>query len=190
MEPSYPKLLVLAAMTALYAVRAPFAWRSLRAKVTESRVGATEVVLLCLAKLVFVLPLVWALTPLLAFADYPTHPAVVTAGAPLLLLGVWLFYRSHADLGDYWSPTLQIKEQHRLVTQGVYRRVRHPMYLGCLVYSSGLLLSLPNWLTAPPFAAAMLLLVALRVPAEERMLTDTFGEEYAEYCDKTRRLWP
>jgi protein-S-isoprenylcysteine O-methyltransferase Ste14 len=45
-----------------------------------------------------------------------------------LVIGLWLFYRSHADLGTNWSITLEIREQHRLITQGVYRRIRHPMY--------------------------------------------------------------
>lgn len=49
-------------------------------------------------------------------------------GAALMTLAVWLFWRSHTDLGRNYSPSLQLREEHALVTRGVYRRVRHPMY--------------------------------------------------------------
>lgn len=43
-------------------------------------------------------------------------------------VALWLLWRSHADLGRSWMGTLAIKEKHALVTQGVYRHIRHPMY--------------------------------------------------------------
>jgi protein-S-isoprenylcysteine O-methyltransferase Ste14 len=42
-----------------------------------------------------------------------------------MTLAVWLFWRSHADLGRNWSPSLELREGHELVTEGVYRYVRH-----------------------------------------------------------------
>jgi protein-S-isoprenylcysteine O-methyltransferase Ste14 len=49
-------------------------------------------------------------------------------GAALQMCRLWLFWRSHHDLGGNWSPSLEIAEQQTLVTRGVYARVRHPMY--------------------------------------------------------------
>ena len=51
------------------------------------------------------------------------------------VIGLWLFYRSHADLGTNWSITLEVREGHRLITQGVYRGVSHPMYSALALYS-------------------------------------------------------
>jgi protein-S-isoprenylcysteine O-methyltransferase Ste14 len=54
-----------------------------------------------------------------------------------LVIGLSLFYRSHADLGTNWSNTLEVREKHRPITQGVFRRIRHPMYLAVALYSIG-----------------------------------------------------
>ena len=83
-----------------------------------------------------------------------------------LVIGLWLFYRSHADLGTNWSITLEIREQHRLITQGVYRRIRHPMYSALALYSIGQALVIPNWVAGPSNLIAFAILLALRVHAE------------------------
>ena len=106
------------------------------------------------------------------------------------MIGLWLFYRSHADLGTNWSITLAVREKHQLVTNGIYRRVRHPMYLALLVYSVGQALALPNWIVGPSYAVAMVLLVALRLGPEERMMREEFGKDYDTYMRRTKRLIP
>ena len=112
----------------------------------------------------------------------------LVAGTVCLLLGLWLFYRSHADLGTNWSVTLEVRERHRLVTQGIYRRIRHPMYTALLLYSVGQALALPNYIAGPSYGVAMVLLVALRIGPEERMMLEEFGEDYQEYMALTKRL--
>ena len=111
-------------------------------------------------------------------------------GVACLAVGLWLFYRSHADLGTNWSITLEVREQHRLVTQGVYRRIRHPMYLALFVYSIGQAFAIPNWVAGPSYLVAFAILFALRVGAEERMMLERFGDAYAAYMARTKRLVP
>ncbi len=130
------------------------------------------------------------MTPWLAFADYPLRPVPYSIGVLCYALGLWLFHRTHADLGTNWSITLQMREQHRLITGGVYRRVRHPMYVALLLYSVGQAFALPNWLAGPSYVAVMTLLVALRLGPEERMLRAHFGPEYDTYVARTKRLIP
>jgi protein-S-isoprenylcysteine O-methyltransferase Ste14 len=107
-----------------------------------------------------------------------------------LVIGLWLFHRSHADLGTNWSITLEVREQHRLITQGVYRRIRHPMYLALVLYSVGQALVIPNWVAGPSNLIAVAILFALRVGAEERMMVEAFGDKYAAYSAETKRLVP
>ena len=107
-----------------------------------------------------------------------------------LTLGLWLFQLSHADLGANWSITLEVREKHTLVTQGVYRRVRHPMYTALLLYSVGQALVLPNYVAGPSYGVTMALLVALRIGPEERMMLEEFGKDYQEYMAQTKRLVP
>ena len=103
---------------------------------------------------------------------------------------MWLFHRSHADLGTNWSITLEVREGHRLVTGGVYRRIRHPMYTALFLYCLGLALAVPNWIAGPSYLVAFGLLFALRLGPEERMMRETFGREYDDYAARTQRLVP
>src|SRR6266481_5655428 len=163
MNPWFAKADVLLASIVMVAIRAPYGQRSRTIPVVRNRKGPLETVLLTIAWAAFFLPLIWIVTPLFAFADYPLHMSLLLTGALCLMLGLWLFQRAHADLGTNWSITLEVREKHQLVTHGVYRWVRHPMYLALLIYSAGQALVIPNWLVGPSYGVAMALLIALRM---------------------------
>ena len=184
------KAVILVATVTMVAIRAPHGQRSRGLKVVVSRKGPLETVLLTAAWIGFFVPLVWIASPALSFADYPLYAAPFVAGAVCLVVGLWLFYRSHADLGTYWSPTLEVREQHRLITHGVYRRIRHPMYTSLLLHSVGQALVLPNWVAGPSYLVTFGVLFVFRVHAEERMMREQFGCEYATYVERTKRLVP
>jgi protein-S-isoprenylcysteine O-methyltransferase Ste14 len=95
--------------------------------------------------------------------------------------GLWLFWRSHADLGESWSVTLELNAQHRLVTRGVYSRVRHPMYASFFVLGIGQALLMANWIAGFAGLVATWLLVVVRLPHEEAMMIEAFGDEYRDY---------
>jgi protein-S-isoprenylcysteine O-methyltransferase Ste14 len=187
---AYPIAAVLAASIAMVAIRAPHGHRSMKIKVVTSRKGPLEKILLTFAWISFFIPILWMISSLFKFADYPLHPAAYAAGLAFLVVGLWLFYKSHADLGTNWSITLEVRENHQLITNGVYRRVRHPMYLGLLLYSIGQALVLPNWVAGPSYLAALGLLFAFRVVPEERMMRERFGADYVAYAARTKRLLP
>jgi protein-S-isoprenylcysteine O-methyltransferase Ste14 len=182
------KVVILLASIVMVAIRAPHGKRSHGIAVVRSRKGKLEIVLLTIAWLSFFLPLIWIVSPVLSFADYALRPVPLLTGAVCLTLGLWLFHLSHADLGANWSITLEVREKHRLITHGVYRRVRHPMYTALLLYSVGQALVLPNYVAGLSSGVAMALLVALRIGPEERMMLDEFGKDYQEYMAETRRL--
>ena len=190
MNPWFGKAAVLAGSIVLIAIRAPYGQRSRRIKVVKSRKGTLEIVLLILAGVGFFLPLLWVAMSVPAFANYPLRPLPFCAGVFCFALGLWLLYRSHADLGPNWSVTLEVRENHRLITQGIYRNIRHPMYLAFLLYGAGQALVVPNWVAGPSYLVAFGLLFALRVLPEERMMVEEFGEEYEAYKARTQRLVP
>jgi protein-S-isoprenylcysteine O-methyltransferase Ste14 len=190
MSPWFAKAIILAGAVVMVVIRAPHGQRSRGVKVVRSAKGAVEVMLLTLAWAAFFVPLVWALTPALRFADYPLHPVALAAGVLCLAAGLWLFARSHADLGTNWSITLEVREGHRLVTDGVYRTLRHPMYAALLLYALGQALVVPNWVAGPSYAVAMALLFALRLGPEERLMRDQFGSAYDDYRRRSKRLVP
>lgn len=190
MNPWFAKAIVLLASIMMVVVRAPHGQRSRTVPVLRSRKGRLELALLTIAWVAFFLPLLWIVTPVFAFADYPLHPVPIIAGTVCLGVGLWLFHRSHADLGSNWSLTLEVRENHQLITLGVYRVVRHPMYLALLIYSAGQALVLPNWVAGPSYGVAMVLLIALRLRPEERMMVEEFGKEYEAYATTTKCLIP
>ena len=190
MNPWFGKVIILASSIIMVIIRAPHGQRSRTVKVIRSRRGALEAVLLTLAWVAFFVPLVWVASTVFAFADYPPRPIPLLAGIVCLAVGLWLFARSHADLGTNWSITLEVREQHQLVTRGIYRTLRHPMYSALLLYSLGQALVVPNWIAGPSYAVAMSLLFALRLGPEERMMLEEFGNDYEAYRGRTKRLVP
>jgi protein-S-isoprenylcysteine O-methyltransferase Ste14 len=190
LDPWIAKALILAASVVMIAIRAPHGQRSRGVKIARDCKGPKEVVLLGVAMLGFFVPLVWVVSPAFAFAEYALRPAPLLAGAALLAAGLWLFHRSHADLGTNWSITLQVRERHTLVVHGVYRRVRHPMYSALLLYSLGQCLALPNRVAGPSYLVAFGILFAFRLRHEERMMLEQFGDHYAAYMARTKRLVP
>src|SRR5689334_17746109 len=124
-------------MVVMIVIRAPHGRRSRTTKVARSDKTPLETLLLALAWIGFLIPLIWVVSPALSFAEYPPRIGAFAAGVACLAIGLWLFFRSHADLGTNWSVTLELRQQHRLITQGVYRTIRHPMYTALTLYSIG-----------------------------------------------------
>src|SRR6476620_10238740 len=190
MNPWIAKALVLTGTVVMIAIRAPHGHRSRIVKVATSYKTPLETVLLVLAWVGFFVPLIWVASPAFSFAEYSLGTGLLVAGVMCLVIGLWLFYRSHADLGSNWSITLEVREQHRLITQGVYHHIRHPMYSALVLYSVGQALVIPNWVAGPANLVAFTILFTLRVHAEEQMMSDRFGDEYATYTARTKRLVP
>jgi protein-S-isoprenylcysteine O-methyltransferase Ste14 len=137
-----------------------------------------------------ILPLIAIFTPWLDGANYWLPPAAGLAGIPIFAVGVWLLWRSHADLSNNWSPTLELHEDHTLVTEGVYRLVRHPMYTAHWLWSLAQILLIQNWVAGWLPMIVFLPLYRLRVPREERMMLEHFGEAYRSYMNRTGRIFP
>jgi protein-S-isoprenylcysteine O-methyltransferase Ste14 len=102
-------------------------------------------------------------------------------------LGLWTW--TQAALGRLWSANLMLREKHRLITTGPYARIRHPLYLAMIGWSAGLALVAANWV----FLALALVVSSVfivRVPREEQMLLDQFGDGYRSYMERTGGFFP
>src|SRR6185369_2576242 len=119
------------------------------------------------------------------FADQPLWAWRLPAGLAVMAVAAALFYRSHADLGRNWSTTLTVRQEHTLITSGVYSRIRHPMYSSMVLLSLGQVLVVPNWIGGLAGPIAVALFLSARVGHEERMMQDTFGDEYRAYAART-----
>ncbi|WP_217998862.1 protein-S-isoprenylcysteine O-methyltransferase [Sphingobium cloacae] len=172
-------------------IRTPHSMRNRANVVIEARKDAAEIVLLAAMFLAMMgLPLIQLATGLFDFADYALPDWATVIGALAQIPFLWLFWRSHADLGRNWSPGLEVHDSHELVTNGIYARIRHPMYAAIWIATLAQPLLIHNWiagfLVVPAFAAMWF----IRVPNEEAMMRQRFGDAWDAYCARAGRLLP
>jgi protein-S-isoprenylcysteine O-methyltransferase Ste14 len=105
----------------------------------------------------------------------------------LASLALWTW--AQAALGKEWSPQLQLREEHHLVTTGPYARVRHPLYTAMLGVGTAFALVTANWVFVL-LAVAMIAGLVARIPREEQMMLEQFGEEYKAYMQRAGRFFP
>ena len=152
----------------------------------------------------------WAVVPfmsltMLGFAatvyDFTVIQNLSYQLSPLSLLGLTMFsfggylrfmsrrQLMRAGLTMLGSSRLTIAEEQRLITDGLYRRIRHPLYLGEITRNLGFTLILTS---GYGFALVLLgsVFLLVRIPREERMMLEEFGDEYREYMRRTWRLIP
>lgn len=172
-------------------IRGTFEQRSKGNEQLVTRSDRRELVVIVIMALgSMILPLLYLFSSLLQFADYRLPPFLPWIGAVLMVAALWLFWRSHSDLGKNWSRTLEIQKGHQLVRHGVYRPIRHPMYAAIWLFSLAQGLLLENWLAGWSAFVAFAILYFVRIPHEERMMREHFGEEYRDYMEQTGRIFP
>jgi protein-S-isoprenylcysteine O-methyltransferase Ste14 len=101
-----------------------------------------------------------------------------------------IFWLTHQALGQFWSVSLDLKDKHRLVTHGIYHRLRHPMYTGFWLMALGQALLLANWIAGLAGLFGFAFLFFTRIGPEERLMESEFGQEYRDYCQRTWRIIP
>jgi len=175
-----------AAIVAEMAVRTPISRKQRKESKSESRVSVQEKTLLGLLFLtMFFLPLLYSATSWLDFANYSLPVWAGWLGVILILLALLVFWRSHADLGLNWSPSLEIRNEHKLITNGIFGYIRHPMYASQWIWVIAQPLLIQNWIAGFLDLFVFIAFYFLRVRAEEKMMLDTFGDEYHDYMNKT-----
>lgn len=172
-------------------IRVPLDRKRKQEKMSERRVTSQEQILLGLLTLGgLIAPIIYATTNWLDFANYTLPAWAGWLGVMIAAGALFVFWRAHADLGLNWSPSLEIREKHELITRGIYGVIRHPMYASqwLLVIAQPLLLQ--NWIAGFLNFLVFIPFYLLRVKAEEQMMLDSFGTKYQEYRNKTGTILP
>lgn len=110
----------------------------------------------------------------------------------LLLMGgaITLFATSSRELGRNWSIVARMRSDHELVRTGPYARVRHPIYLGMLLFLLALAVALGHWLQLIAAIPVFLAGTAIRTRLEDGLLEQQFGEKFRDYRGSTPALIP
>jgi protein-S-isoprenylcysteine O-methyltransferase len=112
------------------------------------------------------------------------------AGLALVVLGLMVRWSAILTLKKWFTVDVAIQAGHRIVRHGLYRYLRHPSYSGTLISFVGLGLAFSSWISLLLFVVPPAWALHRRIQIEERALEEAFGDEYREYCRRTRRLVP
>ena len=103
---------------------------------------------------------------------------------------VALFASSSRALGKNWSLVARTRSDHQLIRTGPYARVRHPIYLGMLLFLLAMAVAFDHWrqliVAIPVFLAG----TSIRTRIEDRLLEQNFGQEFIDYRNSTPALLP
>jgi protein-S-isoprenylcysteine O-methyltransferase Ste14 len=191
MTPLAAKIIYFLGLVGWVVIRYPAQRRARKIGVVRSAGGMRDRVLLGIAGVGQVLiPVVYMVTGQPAFADWGFDPVLAWVGVVAIVVSLVLFRVTHKQLGRMWSITLEMREGHKLVTDGLYAHVRHPMYSSFALFALAQLLLLQNWIAGPIGLVGFGILFFMRVPNEERVMIETFGEEYRDYMRRTARIIP
>jgi protein-S-isoprenylcysteine O-methyltransferase Ste14 len=159
-----------------------------------------EVPLLLRIRQIFGIPfylgvLVWTFAPKYmewSALDLPTWARWI--GLALGLFSVFLNAWSHKTLserlGEDFDPVLRLLKVPALVKEGPYAKMRHPIYLAFLLMQISVLLLTSNWLIGLSGIAIIVAVILIRIPEEEKLLIEQFGDEYRQYMKNTGTLLP
>ena len=173
------------------AIRAPISSKQRKEPKSNRRITTQENVLLGLLFLAMLfIPIAYVATSWLDFADYTLPVWASWLGVVILAGALLVFWRAHADLGLNWSPSLEIREKHELITRGIYGVIRHPMYASQWLWVITQPLLLQNWVAGWLNLLVFILFYLLRVKAEEQLMLEQFGEQYRSYMQKVGAVFP
>ena len=161
-----------------------------RMKVVVDKKTIPDLVLLGVAGVAMLLPLVFLFSSWLDFANYTLPDWAGWLGAVIFALGIWVLWRSHVDLGSNWTPTLGLRADHQLVTDGIFKYIRHPMYAAHILWAIANPLMLHNWIAGFALLAVTSVQYLLRIHTEEQMMLEQFGGQYETYMKTTGRIIP
>ncbi|MEA1924713.1 MAG: protein-S-isoprenylcysteine O-methyltransferase [Candidatus Altiarchaeota archaeon] len=134
-----------------------------------------------------IMPMVYVFTSWLNSFNMNLPDWIRWIGVICFGFGLALFWWVHKTLGKNWSHVLEIRRNHRLVTQGPYKYVRHPMYTQIWIWAICQWLILSNWVVGVVGVLTWSILYFIRIHEEEKMMIEHFGKEWENYCRRTTK---
>lgn len=111
-------------------------------------------------------------------------------GSALVVIGLIIRTSSILNLKHQFTYTVAKIENHKIIISGLYKKIRHPGYLGQLIIFFGISVSLSNWLSILFMTIPVLFAYLYRINIEEKFMVKEMGQRYSEYQKQTKRLIP
>jgi len=184
------KIIYIIELVLITAVRSMGTAKYKREKTEDDRSSTLDTILLALNGVGMVVPIFYVFSTWFDFADYSLPAWLSWIGVVLFALAAVILHLTHRAMGRSWTPTLGLREDHELITTGIFEYIRHPMYAAHILWAIAQPLILTNWIAGFSFLIPQILQYWLRVADEEKMMLEGFGEEYRAYVGKTGRIIP
>jgi protein-S-isoprenylcysteine O-methyltransferase Ste14 len=166
-----------------------YRYRHLWVEAKHSTRNAEGIVLLFVLLGVWILPSIYSFSSWFHMFDYSLPPWQIMIALILFILGLIIRFIAQQTLSRSWSFTLETSETHKLVRNGIYSITRHPIYLSLIFWAIAQPVLLQNYIAGFGGAVAVILIWLIRVPREEELLLERFGDEYRDYMVQTGRLF-
>ncbi|MBN2734623.1 MAG: isoprenylcysteine carboxylmethyltransferase family protein [Methanomicrobiaceae archaeon] len=185
------KLILLILLLVFMAVRGPDISRIKKREKKVIKSGRTDMFLLGLNTLgMMVFPVIYCFSSFFDRYSMNLSDTLRIAGIIIYAASIVLMYIVLKELKGDWSMKLEIGKGHRLVTSGPYRYIRHPMYTAFYLMMAGQFLLVSNWFVGLFGILSFTILCIARIPNEEDMMTEEFGDDYTEYKKRTKKIIP
>jgi protein-S-isoprenylcysteine O-methyltransferase Ste14 len=124
------------------------------------------------------------------FVGRHINPVITGLGIALFLIALVLRNLAIVTLGEFHSLQIEIRHNHRLIRNGVYKHIRHPYYLAVLLEVPSITL-VPNSYYALLFSLLFYLpLLFYRIKSEEAVMLEKFGKNYLKYKEAVPTFFP
>jgi protein-S-isoprenylcysteine O-methyltransferase Ste14 len=164
--------------------------KSSKFEIRISKNSPIDMTLLGLNAIGMIVPIVYVFSSWLDFANYGLPYFLGWIGVALFATAIWLLWRSHNDLGRNWTAIVAVRHNSELITGGVYKYIRHPMYSAHLIWALAQIMILHNWIAGYSFIIVQVPFYFIRIKKEEKMMIEQYGAEYKAYMDQTDRMIP
>lgn len=181
-------VLVLGVAVAWQTLTSPEGIRGGRGR-EEKRIARQSVVRITIILLLYIALLFLPFADRRGIGRLASSPVVRWTGVVLFGAGIGLVFWSGVALGKLYSGDVTLQKDHRLVTDGPYRQIRHPRYTGGILLGFGLALIFNSWIGLV-VSTIFIGIVLFRIRDEEVLMQEEFGRGWEEYCKRTRRLIP
>jgi len=111
-------------------------------------------------------------------------------GMVIFVIGLLIRIHSILTLKQYFTYSVATVENHKIITNGLYRFIRHPGYLGQLMVFFGISISISNWISVLLMMIPVSIGYLYRISIEEEFMSEQLGEDYQFYQERTKKIIP
>ena len=144
--------------------------------------------------LILFMSLISGVVPILDWAYFSDsvndYNWITATGVVMIATGIWFRAWAVKTLGQFFTPTVQIKKEHQLINSGPYKIIRHPSYFAAFLSIVGGAVLLESVTGIVVSIIAMSIAYYVRIGIEERKLIEYFGNSYKEYMIQTKKIIP